>query len=83
MVHIRDRAEDPDGPGRAAVVAGRRLGSAVRRNRAKRRLRAAARESGVPKGRDVVLVARPGADRAPWDDICREVARACKRGANA
>jgi ribonuclease P protein component len=46
--------------GRVAFVAGRRLGGAVVRNRAKRLLRAAAREAGAPwSGFDVVLIARP------------------------
>lgn len=46
--------------GRVAFVAGKKLGSAVRRNRSKRVLRAAVRRSGGPwHGADVVLIARP------------------------
>ena len=45
-------------PGRVAFVAGKKLGNAVWRNRAKRRMRAASRQLGFPfKGYDVVFVA--------------------------
>ena len=73
-VHVRDR-EDSASP-RATVVAGKRVGSAVHRNRAKRRLRAAIRQAGVPVGRDVVLVAKPGAEGVDFDELCGEVATA-------
>ena len=47
--------------GRVAFVAGKKLGSAPLRNRAKRRLREAAYQAGAPwKGYDVVFVARQG-----------------------
>ena len=48
-----------DPRGRVAFVAGKRLGNAVKRNRAKRLLRSASREAGGPwRGFDVVLMAR-------------------------
>jgi ribonuclease P protein component len=49
------------GPGgRVAFVAGKKLGNAVKRNRSKRVLRAAAGRAGAPwAGYDVVLIARP------------------------
>lgn len=49
-----------DQPTRAAFVAGRRIGTAVRRNRARRRLREAYRllAHELAPGADVVLVAR-------------------------
>jgi len=54
-------AKTPEGrgrEGRVAFVAGKRLGNAVARNRAKRVLRAAARRAGGPwSGHDVVLIA--------------------------
>ena len=57
------------GPARAAWVAGRRVGGAVARNRARRLLREAWRAlaPSVRDDRDVVLVAREpfGAARAP------------------
>lgn len=46
-------------PGRVAFVAGKKLGNAVWRNSAKRRLRAIAREMGAPwVGYDVVFIAK-------------------------
>lgn len=59
VVHVLGR--DDDGPGRLTVVASRRVGGAVQRNRAKRVLRAAAAEVGVADGVDVALVARRAA----------------------
>ena len=50
-----------EGPPRAGFVAGRKVGGAVRRNRARRLLREAWRAlaPGVSDGHDVVVVARP------------------------
>ena len=63
-LHAR-RQDDPTAPTRWTVAAGRRVGSAVVRNRAKRRLRHAIAEAGLPLGLDVVAVAKPArADRA-------------------
>ncbi|MCI1665812.1 MAG: ribonuclease P protein component [Atopobiaceae bacterium] len=46
------------GPGKVAFVAAKRLGNAVYRNRCKRVLRVAARESGLPiDGKDVIILA--------------------------
>lgn len=45
---------------RMAVIASRRVGPAVARNRAKRLLREAGRRVNWPADADVVLVARPG-----------------------
>lgn len=56
---------------RIAVVAGRSLGSAVSRNRAKRRLREAARHL-LPRmsaGWDVILIARPEVEAADWPAV--------------
>lgn len=72
---VHARLRDDGGPGRAAVVAGRRVGGAVQRNRAKRRLRAVLRAEGVPDGFDLVVVARSGAVIAPYPLLLREYAR--------
>lgn len=72
VVHARWRGDAQ--PPRATVVAGRKLGGAVQRNRAKRRLRAALREVGAPCGADIVLVARPGALTAPFGRLKEELA---------
>ncbi len=66
------------GPGgRVAFVAGKKLGGAVVRNRAKRVLREAARRARGPwPGFDVVLIARPGtgvAGPAALDAALRDV----------
>jgi ribonuclease P protein component len=60
VVHVLLRGDA--GPGRLTVVASKRVGGAVARNRAKRVLREAARVVGVAQGVDVALVARVGAD---------------------
>ena len=55
VVHARSTAARPV---RVAVVASRRVGGAVQRNRAKRLLREAVRTLPLRAGLDVVLVAR-------------------------
>ena len=63
------------GTGSAAFVAGRRIGGAVLRNRARRILRAAWRvlEDKVEDGYDVVLVARAAIVGARSQDLVAEV----------
>ena len=51
------------------VVAGRRVGNAVRRNRAKRRLRAAAAQAPLRPGRAYVIVAGPEVVDAPFTSL--------------
>jgi len=60
LVVLAKRTPEGRGPrGRVAFIAGRRLGSAVGRNRSKRVMRQAARELGAPwTGWDVVVMAR-------------------------
>jgi ribonuclease P protein component len=65
---------DHDGPARLAVVASRKVGSAVARNRAKRLLREAASRIAWAPGHDVVLVARQAAATAGMHDVLAEVA---------
>lgn len=60
LIMSRATPEERGPEGRVAFVAGKRLGGAVVRNRAKRVLRAAAARLGAPwEGYDVVMVARP------------------------
>ena len=63
------------GTGSAAFVAGRRVGGAVSRNRARRILRAAWRELAprVVDGYDVVLVARTSIAGARSEELVAEV----------
>jgi len=59
-----------DHDGRVAFIAGKKLGNAVWRNRAKRRMREACREVGGPfPGYDVVFVARKRATESPYGEL--------------
>ena len=69
---------------RVGFTASKKIGNAVARNRAKRRLRAAAREvlaQAARPGWDYVLVARPEATIArPFADLLRDIAEALRSG---
>ncbi len=58
---------------RCGITAGKSVGGAVARNRAKRRLRNAIRlqekEVGLVAGWDVVLITRPPLVKAKWRDV--------------
>jgi len=68
-------ANTPEGrghEGRVAFIAGRRLGNAVERNRAKRVLRAAVYRAGGPwPGHDVVLIATSRTGAASAEELER------------
>ncbi len=62
---VQPRSAEPAGPARVAVAAGKRLGSAVLRNRIKRKIRAALQQVYVNIADDVdlIVIARtPSAD---------------------
>ena len=66
---------------RVGFTATRKLGNAVTRNRAKRRLRAAAQATLPLSGRaahDYVLVARPGTLSRPFSSLVEDLAAAVK-----
>ena len=69
------------GAGSASFVAGRRIGGAVLRNRARRILRAAWRELAdeVEDGYDVVVVARAAIVGARTQELVAEVAELLSR----
>lgn len=69
MVLVALRREE--GPARVAVSAGRSLGGAVERNRAKRRLRSAIQPylSFLRPGWDMVLIARRPLLQAPFTEV--------------
>ena len=67
----------------AAVVAGKRTGNAVRRNRAKRRLRAALGKVRLTDGMTYVVIARSGAADAPFDRLVEWVQAAVDVGDSA
>ncbi len=70
-VHARPSADPVT---RVAVVASRRVGGAVQRNRAKRLLREVSRGLPWVSNHDVVLVARAGAARSSLAEVHSEVA---------
>ncbi|MGH2678927.1 MAG: ribonuclease P protein component [Actinomycetota bacterium] len=70
------------GSGEFALVAGKKIGGAVQRNRARRVLRAALREvapRGV-EGQDIVLVAREAIRDARTQDLIEEMSELLGRG---
>ena len=73
-VQVLDRAADDDGI-RLGLTASRKCGNAVKRNRIRRRLRAAAREAFAERmaHADVVAVARAETLAAPFDELVRSL----------
>jgi ribonuclease P protein component len=71
VLHLRPRQGDE--AVRVAVVASRKVGSAVARNRAKRLLREAARAIAWRPGTDVVLVARAACAASDLDAVVAEL----------
>jgi ribonuclease P protein component len=61
-----------DRPSRLGVAATRKMGVAVVRNRAKRRIRELFRRSALPSGLDLVVVARRELADAPWPALQSE-----------
>ena len=66
---------------RVGVVAGRAVGMAVQRNRAKRRLRACIDQwlPSLPSGWDLIFLARKPMDQAGFSEICAAVQLLLKR----
>lgn len=81
LIQARDRSDEAPLV-RAGFTATRRIGGAVERNRAKRRLRAAAQEL-LPlharPGFDYVFIARGGATTRPWARLLDDVKTALLR----
>jgi ribonuclease P protein component len=82
MVQAR-RRDDGDDALRVGFTCSKKVGNAVRRNRAKRRLRAAARDvlpaCGLP-GWDYVLIGRPGAtEERPFPQLKADLEQALRR----
>ena len=81
-VLVQARARDDTPLVRAGFTATKRIGGAVQRNRAKRRLREAARlllpQFGSP-GFDYVFIARGGVTTRPWERLLDDVKTALIR----
>lgn len=66
--------------GRVAFIAGKKLGCAVWRNRAKRRMRALCRELGGPwEGMDVVFMAKSALTQATYSKVLSTCDKALRR----
>lgn len=78
----RQRPADGEPKVRLGLTASRKVGNAVVRNRARRRLREAARQIlavHAAPGHDFVLVARGDTAERPWPDLIGDLTAALKR----
>lgn len=68
-------ASEPDAPVRFGFIVAKNVGNAVRRNRLRRRMKAASFTllGTVPPGSDVVLRALPAANTAEWAELMSEI----------
>ena len=73
-------AAGPPGPPRVGFVAGKRLGGAVARNRAKRRLRQAMAQVELPPGTRLVVIAQEGVNEAPFGRLVEWLEQAVAAG---
>ncbi len=73
-------AEGRPGIPEVGFVAGKRVGDAVRRNRAKRRLRAAASQVFLPRDTAMIVVALPGVNRAAFPELVGWMEDAARSG---
>jgi ribonuclease P protein component len=67
---------------RVGFTASRKVGNAVKRNRARRRLKALVREmiaSGADPGLDLVLIARPATVDRAFDELRRDLQQSLQR----
>lgn len=73
LIVLRNEGQH-DQQGRVAFIAGKKLGGAVWRNKAKRRMREACREIGGPfPGYDMAFVAKRNVTESNYADIVRHV----------
>lgn len=71
VIHVK--SIDSGFPCAIAVIASRKVGNAVRRNRAKRVIRAALHELTLPGGVSIVAIARPSCADVSMTDVTREL----------
>ncbi|HBM86437.1 MAG TPA: ribonuclease P protein component [Opitutae bacterium] len=79
IFQCRGLARGKDDACRFGVIASRRVGNAVKRNKGKRVFREIFRkhESALPKGSDLVVVLRSSFDRHSFDNLESRFLRAC------
>ena len=78
IVLRNEKQHDPSG--RVAFIAGKKLGNAVWRNSAKRRMRETCRELGGPwTGYDVIFLAKSGLMRCSYSKVLAACDEALKR----
>ena len=77
---VAESIDGRDRCGRVAFVAGKKLGSAPIRNKAKRRMRAAARLTNAPiQGIDLVLIARSSTAKTNFNDLLQDMSLITRR----
>jgi ribonuclease P protein component len=79
---LQARKRDDHGPVRVGFTVSRKVGSAVERNRVRRRLREIVRLSaatGLSAGHDYVLIGRRAALSLPFEQITEDFKRALRR----
>lgn len=76
------RAPGSDGPPRLGLLVSRSCGTAVRRNRIKRRLRTAAESVELQPGNDYVIIATGQVAEAPYDQLIEWLGRALEESAD-
>jgi ribonuclease P protein component len=77
---LQARRRGDDGPVRVGFTVSRKVGTAVERNRVRRRLRDVVRRAaGLPPGHDYVLIGRRAALSLPFERITEDFTRALRR----
>lgn len=77
--HLSVHVRPTHGGTRSTVIAGRKVGTAVQRNAAKRRLRAVLQSIVLPDGHDVVIVARARMRALSYEELQAAVSEQVRR----